>query len=187
MLRRSAPNAAISAAALVAVVLAFVALAGCTSSAAPSQSTSQTPVTAPVVISGTLPGVQVVEVSKLSRADQQAIAAWVAAGGPADKVSTLATGTYTPAVDGHLLVATKGVGSQNGIAVSEVTLQFDPDGTKQLGDFTTAHPGATIAVVVGGRVVMTADPADPITDGQIVIDGSRELIDSIAKQIVVAK
>jgi preprotein translocase subunit SecD len=140
-----------------------------------------------VVISGTLPGVQVVEVAKLPKADQQAIASWIAVGEPADKAPALAAGTYTPMLDGHVLIATKDVGSSNGIAVSQVTLQFDPDGTKLLADFTTAHPGAMIAVALGGRVVMTAEPADPITTGQIVIDSSREIVDSIAKQIVVAK
>jgi len=184
--RGSAPRGAIGVAALVAVVLALVALTGCTSTAS-SQTTSQIPVTAPVVISGTLPGVQVVEVAKLSKADQQAVATWVAAGNPADKTPMLAAGASTPTVDGHILTATKDVGSSNGIAVSQVTLRFDPDGTKLLADFTTGHPGAMIAVVLGGRVVMTAEPADPITNGQIVIDSSREIVDSIAKQIVVAK
>jgi len=173
-------------AAIAAVVLALVALMGCTSTA-PSKTTSQTPVTAPVVISGTLPGVQVVEVAKLSKADQQAVASWVAAGQPADKTPAPAAGTYTPILDGHVLTATKDVGSSNGIAVSQVTLQFDPEGTKALSDFTTAHPGAMFAAVLGGRVVMTAEPADPITSGQMVIDSSREIVDSIAKQIVVAK
>ena len=173
--------------ATAAIVLMLVAVAGCSSpSSSPSSTTSQTPVVAPKMVRGALPGLQVVAVSKLTKTDQRAIEMWQLAGGAADTEPTLTAGTYKPLIDGHVLEATEDTSSANGIAVSVITVHFDPEGTRLLADATTANAASSLAVVLNGRVILAPTVQQPITTGQIVIDGPAETVDAVAKAIVPA-
>jgi preprotein translocase subunit SecD len=172
--------------ALLAAMLMLAALAGCSS--AKKETTvrggAETPIAESQLVRGSLPGVQVVAVAKLPKADQGAVASWVAGGRAVGQAPVLAAGSYTPDIDGHVLEAAREVGSDNGIATSLITLNFDPEGAQLLTNLTTAEAGKDLAVVVGGRVIMVTQVAEPATNGQLVIEGPRELIDSVAKSIV---
>lgn len=170
----------------MAAALIVFSLAGCGSAQQPKPK-SQTPVTPPKLVSGMLPGVQVVAASKLAEADKQAISQWIAAGNPSDGAPTLNADSYTPLVDGHVLLATTDTTSNNGIVEPVLVLQLDPEGTKLLADYTGAHPNETIVVVLNGRVVMASTLPSPITDGRIVVSGDQAWIDSVAKSILPAQ
>jgi len=174
---------------LMAAVLMLISLSGCAPKAGgPAQSAdSQTPVTAAKTVRGALPGLQVVPVSTLRKSDQQAVAAWTAAGQPPAQLPTLKPGTYKPLIDGHVLEANESVGSDNGIAVSVIGVQFDPAGTQLLADYTAAHVGESLAVVLDGQVVTAADVRESITQGQLQITGAQETMDLVAKNIIPAK
>ena len=64
----------------VALALALVSAAGCSGGSDGGSAKSSTPVAAPKVIRGALPGFQVVAVSKLGKTDQRAIEMWQLAG-----------------------------------------------------------------------------------------------------------
>ena len=170
-----------------ALALALVGVAGCSGGSGAGSATSSTPVAAPKVIRGALPGLQVVAVSKLGKTDQRAIEMWQLAGESPDNLPTLKAGTYTPLVDGHVLEASEDTSSANGIAVSVITVHFDPEGTRLFTDATTANAGQKLALVLNWRVVLAPTVQDPITTGQIVINGSPEIVDLVANAIVPAK
>lgn len=169
-----------------AVVLALVGVVGCSSGSGGSAASS-TPVAAPKVIRGALPGLQVVAVSKLGKTDQRAIEMWQLAGESSNNLPTLKAGTYTPLIDGHVLEATVDTDTANGIAVSVVTVHFDPQGTQLFTDATTANAGGKLALVLNGRVVLAPTVEEPVTTGVIVIGGASEIVDLVAKAIVPAK
>ena len=170
-----------------ALALALVSVAGCSGGSGAGSATSSTPVAAPKVIRGALPGLQVVAVSKLGKTDQRAIEMWQLAGESADNLPTLKAGTYAPLIDGHVLEASVDTSTANGIAVSVVTVHFDPEGTRLLTDATTANVGSKLAVVLNGRVLLAPTVQEPITTGQIVISGSAGIVDLATGAIVPAK
>jgi preprotein translocase subunit SecD len=174
--------------ALMAAMLVLAALVGCQQ--APKtvvpRGGANAPVSDPQLVHGQLPGLQIVAVSKLSKSDQQAIAAWQAGDGAADKAPTLTAGGYKPDIDGHVLEAARAVSSDNGIATSVINVTFDATGTKLFADLTAANVGRQLAVVFGGKVVSVPSIAEPIASGNLEITGSRESIDAIAKLIVPA-
>lgn len=53
-----------------------------------------------------------------------------------------------------------------------VLIDFNDDGAKLLGDFTTKSVGKQIAVFLDGRLIQTATIQEPITDGHAQISGS---------------
>jgi preprotein translocase subunit SecD len=188
MQRTSNPDRFTAMAALLAAMLVLFAVTGCSSGKKDDtpRGGAETPIVAPQLVRGALPGAQVVAVATLPRTDQQAIASWLADDTPADQSPTLSPGSYKPLIDGHVLEASREVGNNDGIAVPLVVLTFDPQGMQMLADFASAHVGETVAVVLGGRVVMATKIADANTRGKLELTGPRETMDAIAKSIVPA-
>jgi SecD/SecF fusion protein len=65
--------------------------------------------------------------------------------------------------------ATAGLGGQTGGPV--VDMNTTTDGTTKLGDFSSAHVGELMAIILDGRVLSCANIREPILDGTCEISG----------------
>jgi preprotein translocase subunit SecD len=54
----------------------------------------------------------------------------------------------------------------------EVAFELTSDSAKKFGDFTTAHQGQVLAIVIDKKVISTPSIRNPITDGRGVISGN---------------
>ncbi len=101
--------------------------------------------------------------------------------------------TATPEVSGPvyhtvmtgavLQTATVSRNSQTGAIVISFTLK--PEGTKIFGDYTTAHVGGVLGIVLDGKIVSAPTINSAITTGSGIIEGkfTRDQADLLARQL----
>jgi hypothetical protein len=179
-------NARTTARLFGALTIALVVAAlgsGCSQQA--TKAPSPTPVVAVTNLpSGTLPGVEFVDVESLPMGQKADVHGWEAGGNSFEEAPTLKAG-YKPVIDTtgvqHAEVTT---GSSNGIAIKEVTLQLNPAATKTLATYTTKNVGGSVLVVLNGHVVFEVPIKDPIVDGKVLLSGDPAATDELIAAIV---
>jgi preprotein translocase subunit SecD len=67
-----------------------------------------------------------------------------------------------------------------------VTVEFDAEGARTWGDFTTANVGNQVAILINGRVLSAPSIQSPITGGATQITGNftADEADQLARQLV---
>jgi len=112
---------------------------------------------------------------------RRATAAWmisclVACGSQSPDASEPGEARDLPRLELHASDVTAVEVRHGGDSGDEMSLDVSltPDARRRLEEFTTAHVGERVAIVVDGDVVMEPEVRDPITSGHLEITGPTE-------------
>lgn len=169
--------------ALAIIVGVSAGSVGCSAGASKPTAPLQEPVAS--LPSGTIPGLELVDVASLPMGEKANIDGWQAGGAAQESAPKLKAKTYKPiAASAHLLSAEVSTDTANGIALKVVLLTFDPTGTKALATYSAKHVGGSFAVVVKGQVIDVLQVSQPITDGKVLDTTSPAVTEALAGAIV---
>jgi hypothetical protein len=175
-------------AALTIALLVSTLAAGCAQT--PKKASSIPIQTAQTLPSGTIAGLELIDIASLPMGEKADFDGWQAQGGTPATAPTFKRGSYkVVAGSAHLSTAVAATSTANGIAVKTLTLQFDAAGTKALAAFTgsaAAQAGGVdpiIAVLLNGKVLTALPNNGPITDGSVQISGDQDAVETLIKAI----
>lgn len=175
--------------AALTIALLVTTSAGCAQT--PKKASSIPIQTAQTLPSGTIAGLELIDIASLPMGEKADFDGWQAQGGTPATAPTFKRGSYKVVADSaHLSTAVAATSTANGIAVKTLTLQFDAAGTKALATYTTsgaaAQTGAadpTIAVLLDGKVLTALPNNGPISDGSVQISGDQDAVEALIKAI----
>lgn len=95
-------------------------------------------------------------------------------------------GSYRPFLTGEMVEAAEWMQNPD-TGEMAIDVLFDKDGTTIWRDWTRAHTGARVAILIDGRVISSPTVAAPVSDGHLLIGGDnleRPLMDEIGSAVV---
>ena len=180
-------NARTAARLFAALAIASAVSATASGCASPPAKPSEIPIQQAVVSlpSGTIPGLEFVDVGSLPMGQKANIDGWEAAGATLDSAPTLVPKTYKPVIGpARLQVADVATDTSNGIALKVVKLTLDPAGTKAFAAYTAKHIAGSYAIAVNGKVLALMAVREPVTNGQILVSNDPAVTEELANAIV---
>lgn len=169
------------------VLLTCGMLTGCSKAAPQTTALSPDKVAQVPDTRGTIPGLELVDVSSLPTDVGRPIGYWADGGSKPENQPRLKKGSYKPILNSdHIAQAELTVAEMDGINQPALLLTFDPAGTKIFGDYATANVGKQMAVVLNG-LVLGVPTVEPLTvPGQLQLNLGSDQMNAAKAAIVPA-
>lgn len=168
-----------------ALLLICAGVAGCQPSTPASTGLAPDAVAKPETARGTIPTLELVDPSTLPAASARAIQYWADGGSSPDNRPTLAAGSYKPLISGHSVTTAELTTAElDGINKPVLKVTLDPAAAQLFGQYTDAHVGKQLLIVLGGSVFAAPTIDLPVTDGVYQLPLSADQVTAVKSAIV---